>query len=198
MRRTTSSFALQRHAPEPVATDPVGALASRRVTDAMGNADPLKALVARARNLAPGDTDLTWTRLTPWRALLASALDQHPGTVLSASVHAAEDNAAGLLLAGWLRSRLHVDVEFAANTGPGITEVTLTMADGDIRLTRSDGKMATFSGPRTPPRSVALRRREVSALITEELRRLGTDAVFCAAMAELADMMDHSAASTGA
>lgn len=178
-------------APEPVASDPVGALASRRITDAMGRTDPLASLVERARHLAPGDTDLTWTRLTPWRAILASALDQHPGTVLSASVHAAEDNAAGLLLAAWLRSRLHVDVAFAANDGPGITEVTLTMADGDIRLARSDGRMATFTGPRTPPRRVALRRREISALITEELRRLDNDTIFCAAMAELAAVVDH-------
>ena len=66
-------------------------------------------------------------------------------------------------------------------------------ADGDIRLARSDGRMATFTGPRTPPRSVALRRRDISALITEELRRLDNDAIFCAAMAELAAVVDTRA-----
>ena len=49
-----------------------------------------------------------------------------------------------------------------------------------------DGKMAAFTGPRTPPRSVALRRREISALITEELRRLDTAHVFQQSMACLA------------
>ena len=44
-------------------------------------------------------------------------------------------------------------------------------------------KMATFTAPRTPPRSVALRRREVSALLSEELRRLDTDKVFLESMA---------------
>jgi hypothetical protein len=62
--------------------------------------------------------------------------------------------------------------------------VTLTTEDGDITLKRTDGKMATFTAPRTPPRSVALRRREVSALLTEELRRLDTDHVFLESMAE--------------
>lgn len=177
-------------APEPLAEDPIGSLASRRITDAMGYDDPLAALVERARNLAPGDTDLTWTRLTPWRALLAAALDQHPGEVTAAVVRAAENNAAGLLLAAWLRSRLGIDVAFEPNGGPGITEATLTTADGDIRLARGDGRMATFTGPRTPPRTVALRRRDISALITEELRRLDTDTIFQAAMAELASDMD--------
>lgn len=177
-------------APEQVAQSQIGTLATRRITDAMGYDDPLAALVRRARNLAPGDTDLTWTRLTPWRALLAAALDVHPGTVTAATVRAADNNAAGLLLAAWLRSRLGIGVAFEASPGPGITEVVLTNADGDIRLSRGDGKMATFTGPRTPPRTVALRRREISALITEELRRLDTDAVFRAAMAELASDLD--------
>ena len=39
---------------------------------------PLAALKARAEAYSPGDTDLSWTRLTPWRALLAAALDQYP------------------------------------------------------------------------------------------------------------------------
>lgn len=166
--------------------DAVGALASRRITDAMGADDPLAALVERAACLAPGDTDLTWTRLTPWRALLASALDQPRGTVESASVHAGTGNAAGLLLAAWLRSRLGTEVTFMPNAGPGITEVTLTTDEGEIQVARTDGKMATFAAPGSPTLAVALRRRDIAALITEELRVLEADHVFAASMAELA------------
>lgn len=173
-------------APEPVSDDAVGSLAQRRITDAMGAADPLARLLERAEGLAPGDTDLTWTRLTPWRALLAAALDTHQAPVTGARVEASADNAAGLLLAAWLGSRLGLDARFDTSSGPGITEVRLTTEDGDIVLSRADGKMATFTGPRTPPRSVALRRREISALITEELRRLDTDHVFQQSMACLA------------
>jgi len=173
-------------APEPVSEDAVGSLAKRRITDDMGSADPLARLLARAEGLAPGDTDLTWTRLTPWRALLAAALDTHQAPVTGATVEAAANNAAGLLLAAWLGSRLGLDADFVSSGGPGITAVRLATEDGDIVLARGDGKMATFTGPRTPPRSVALRRREISALITEELRRLDTDYVFQQSMACLA------------
>jgi len=31
-------------------------------------------------NYVPGDTDLAWTRLTPWRALLAAATTSLPET----------------------------------------------------------------------------------------------------------------------
>ena len=170
-------------APENASADRIGKLAGRRITDAMGTDDPLATLVARAGTVAPGDTDLTWTRLTPWRALLASALDNHQSPVVSGRVTAANNNAGGLLLAAWLRSRLGVPVDFEADGGPGVTGVTLTTEDGDITLKRPDGKMATFTAPRTPPRSVALRRREVSALLSEELRRLDTDKVFLESMA---------------
>ena len=36
-----------------------------------------KAIHTQCASYAPGNTDLAWTRLTPWRALLAAALDQH-------------------------------------------------------------------------------------------------------------------------
>lgn len=177
-------------APDPVATDPLGKLAGRRITDAMGCADPLHKLIERAHTMTRGDTDLTWTRITPWRAMLASALDVHQAPVRAASVHAPANNAAGLLLAAWLGSRLGLEVDVLASGGPGITEVVLVTDEGEIRLTRPDGKMATFTAPNSPPRSVALRRRDVSALITEELRRLDTDEVFWQSMQELARRFD--------
>ena len=37
-----------------------------------------KAIHTQCSSYAKGNTDLAWTRLTPWRALLAAALDQHP------------------------------------------------------------------------------------------------------------------------
>ena len=36
---------------------------------------PAGRAAPRAKDYAPGDTDLAWTRTTPWRALLASAFD---------------------------------------------------------------------------------------------------------------------------
>lgn len=168
--------------PEAPADDPIGGLAKWRITDAMGCADPLGSLITRAINLRPGDMDLTWTRLTAWRALLAAAVDQHSDPITHAVVHAEDNNAPGLLLAAWLRARLSVEVEFTHSGGPGITEVELHTSTGTIRVARDGGRMATFALPDRPVRSVALRRRTVSALLSEELRRLDNDVVFCSAM----------------
>ena len=68
-------------APNKRAGDELAQLAMRRLTDAAASARPLMALKARARDYTPGDTDLSWTRLTPWRALLAAALDQYPAKI---------------------------------------------------------------------------------------------------------------------
>ncbi|WP_232549369.1 glucose-6-phosphate dehydrogenase assembly protein OpcA [Propioniciclava soli] len=179
-------------APEAPAEDEIGKLAKRRITDAMGSADPLATLRARAASLRPGDIDMTWTRLTAWRALLAAALDQHTDTVTHACVEAAANNAGGLLLAGWLRSRLDAPVDFVVSEGPGVTAVTMATASGDVSVARTDGKMASFSLPDRPTRKVALRRREVSALLAEELRRLDNDPVFSAAMESLVTDFAHA------
>ena len=157
----------------------------RRITDAMGAAKPLQALEIRARNMTPGDTDLTWTRLTPWRALLTSALDQFPEEVSHVVVEADANNAAGMLLAAWLDDRLGCRVERRTSDGPGITKVTMTVTSGDISISRRDGKMASFSAPGTPSRTVALRRRDINTVITEELRRMDADDVLQAAMQRL-------------
>ena len=61
--------------PEKIAYDPLGVFAERRITDVLRSKDPKAALQVRADDFAPGDTDLAWTRLTPWRAALASAFD---------------------------------------------------------------------------------------------------------------------------
>ena len=178
--------------PESLADDPVGRLGKRRISDAMGARHPLAALKTRAANITPGDTDLTWTRLTPWRALLSAALDQYPEKVTGARVAAAHDNAAGLLLAAWLRSRLHCEVEFVVSEGPGITSVEMDTVGGVIRIARTDGMMASYETPRTPKRSVALRRRDINALITEELRRIDADDIFQESMRGLLRHFDQA------
>lgn len=158
--------------------DPLGALADRRITDAMGAPRPLQALETRAENHTPGDTDLTWTRLTPWRVLLAASLDQYPAPILHATVEASRDNPPADLLAAWLESRLHVEVQRLNSRGPGITAVRMTTPAGDIAITRTDGRLASYVVPGQPHRLVALRRRDVQQLLAEELRRMDADDIF--------------------
>lgn len=158
--------------------DAVGSLADRRITDALGDSDPVRALRIRAGHHHPGDTDLTWTRLTQWRALLAAALDQFPHRVTTAVVEAAADNASADLMVAWLASRLDLTVQRESSQGPGITRVVLHTEAGIIRVTRTDARHARFEVPGQPDREVALPRRVLSELVTEELRRMDPDEVF--------------------
>ena len=164
--------------PAKLGSDNLAQLAVRRLTDAAQAARPAAALKARAENYLPGDTDLSWTRLTPWRALLAASLDQYPSKIRSVLVEAERHNPSADLLAAWLHARLKVDVERRASSGPGITAVRMTTAAGDIAITRPDGLLASYTVPGQPERLVALKRRDISELITEELRRMDADQVF--------------------
>ncbi|HEY3867294.1 MAG TPA: glucose-6-phosphate dehydrogenase assembly protein OpcA [Actinocrinis sp.] len=164
--------------PDVPKADPLGALAQRRITDAAEYHKSMEKLRARAAAYVPGDTDLSWTRLTPWRSMLAAALDQFPRPVVGASISGEEGNPSVRVLAVWLRQRLGVPVERTADEGPGITGVHLTTVDGPIALTRPDGELATLSVPGQPDRPVALKRRENAELIAEELRRLDPDEVY--------------------
>src|SRR5262249_57426576 len=58
------------------AQDPMGALAQRRITDAAAADSPRDVLSLLAAGYQPGDTDMAWTRATPWRSLLAATMDQ--------------------------------------------------------------------------------------------------------------------------
>jgi glucose-6-phosphate dehydrogenase assembly protein OpcA len=158
--------------PGKPSADPMGALAQRRVTDAAAAGDPRECLRQLALGYAPGDTDLSWTRATPWRSLLAATLDQPFPEIQRGTVSAEEGSPTAELLTAWLASRLAVPVRREVSAGPGITEVSLTTADGEITVTRPDGR-------------VALRRRETPDLLAEELRRLDPDEVYAETLAAL-------------
>jgi glucose-6-phosphate dehydrogenase assembly protein OpcA len=160
------------------ADDHIGKHAQRRITDAAGSPDPISALKARSTGYRPGDTDLTWARLTPWRSVLASALDQDPTPITSVQIEAEPSNPSALLLQAWLRDSLEVDVSLADSDGPGITAVRMLTNLGDISISRADGVHAVLARPGAPDSPIALRRRDYAALVSEELRRLDPDEVY--------------------
>ncbi|MFF0164331.1 glucose-6-phosphate dehydrogenase assembly protein OpcA [Streptomyces prasinus] len=170
------------NAPLDPAGDPLGALAQRRVTDTYACEQPVRELTARADSYAPGDTDLSWTRITPWRSMLAAALDQVTCEVQGVEVEGEESNPSCELLAMWLADRLDVPVKRSLSSGPGLTAVRLTTDCGPIVLDRADGSLATLSIHGQPKRAVALKRRDTSELIAEELRRLDPDDTYASAL----------------
>ena len=169
--------------PKVPAEDALGRLGRRRVTDAAATRRASVDFTARAQGYEPGDTDFAWTRLTPWRALMAAALDQYPTKVTAAEVVSAKGNPSADLMAAWLQCRLGVPVEQRNSRGPGLTAVRLFTPAGPIALTRPDGAVATFSVPGQPDRPVALKRRTTSELLSEELRRLDPDEVYAKTLA---------------
>ncbi|MFF4029331.1 glucose-6-phosphate dehydrogenase assembly protein OpcA [Streptomyces sviceus] len=169
-------------APENPAKDPLGALAQRRITDLYAVENPLDVLAARVRSYAPGDTDLAWTRLTPWRSMLAAALDQARAEIISGAVEAEADNPAAELLARWLEARLKVKIDRVVSEGPVVTAVRLGTANGEVVIDRPEGPLATLSLPGQPSRTLALKVRSTSELIAEELRRLDADEMYAVAL----------------
>src|SRR5450755_2299466 len=172
-------------APEVPSQSPLGALAQRRVTDSAAG-DGVQGVLARlAESYKPGDTDFSWTRLTPWRTLLAATFDVPHPPVTRGEVLAERDNPSGDILAAWLSMRLGVPVRRAVSGGPGITDVRFDTANGKIAISRHDGRTATLSKTGEPDRRVALHRRDQSELLAEELRRLDPDDVYAESLAWL-------------
>ncbi|MCX5282585.1 MULTISPECIES: glucose-6-phosphate dehydrogenase assembly protein OpcA [unclassified Streptomyces] len=182
------------NAPLDPAKDPLGALAQRRVTDTYAAESPVRELNARADAYAPGDTDLSWTRITPWRSMLAAALDQVVCDVSAVEVEGEEFNPSCELLAMWLADRLDVPVKRSLSAGPGLTAVRMDTSCGPIVLDRADGSLATLSIEGQPDRAVALKRRETAELMAEELRRLDPDDTYASALRYGVDRLNAEAA----
>jgi glucose-6-phosphate dehydrogenase assembly protein OpcA len=180
--------------PDRIAHDPLGVFAERRITDCAQAADPPAALRHRAVDYAPGDTDLAWTRTTPWRGLMAAAFDALSTAPTGGVVAAERGNTSAALLAGWLQTRLGIEVRVEQSRGPGITEVAIDLAgsereDGSVgeperlSISRTDGRTAMLSVAGQRDRSLPLVRRDLGDLLAEELRRLDADQPYAEALA---------------
>src|SRR5882757_4658977 len=167
-------------APDEPAEHPLGKLAIRRLTDATNSADPLAAIKGRLQGYTAGDTDLAWSRITYWRALLASAIDQPPcEPIKSALVSGLKTEPALDILAGWLATRIDGPVQRAV----GDLKVELVRASETITLSRpQEGLTATLRRTARPDALVPLPRRETRECLAEDLRRLDADAIYFSAL----------------
>ncbi|MGO1052521.1 glucose-6-phosphate dehydrogenase assembly protein OpcA [Crossiella sp. CA198] len=185
-------------APAIPAQDPIGKLAQRRITDSAAERHPIKALEQRRKSYTAGDTDLAWTRLTTWRAVLAAALDLPPyEKVTAATVAGAGDSPSTELLAAWLAASLKIPVERAkSQDGQGICSVVLERRTGKVELVRPDGKVGALTQAGQPERRVALQRREVRDCLAEELRRLDPDEIYDVTLKGLSKVVKSAAKRT--
>ena len=128
----------------------------------------------------PGDTDLAWSRITYWRALLTSAIDLPPHEPIeSALVSGLRDEPALDVLAGWLASCIDGPVRREV----GDLKVELVRKSETIVLSRpQEGRTATLSRTAKPEALVPLARREAGECLAEDLRRLDADEIYHAAL----------------
>ena len=186
-------------APAFPAKDPIGALATRRIMDAANERNPTRALEHRRSTYTDGDTDLAWTRLTNWRAMLAAALDLPPyEKITGAAVTGESDSPSTDLLAGWLAVCLKIPVSrVKATAGEGIVRVVLERRSGNVELVRPDGRVGTLTQAGQPDRRVALHRRSVRDCLAEELRRLDPDEIYAETLKGLSKVVRGRVAAPG-
>ncbi len=163
----------------------LGRWSQRRITDLAEAEDPRALMHERAAHYVPGDTDLAWTRLTGWRSLLASAFDQRGSAPSGGAITAVAGSPSAELLALWLEHRLGITVERITSDGPGVTGVRLDFPDGQCEIARVDGRLATVRSPDHPERPIALARRPLADLISEELGRMDPDEIYAECLAML-------------
>lgn len=183
--------------PRNPAGDALGALASRRITDSFSDAAAgkgSKAIFRRRIGYTPGDSDLVWSRVTPWRGLLSSALDQRAGDEVTAVeiTGPAEDPAVDIA-AGWLADRLQVEVTRYAGKTPSVPldaegfptapveRVVLHCSGGDLLMEVVDHRSVRIVDGDTT-NLVTLHRRTLGECLAEELRHLEPDNAFGAAL----------------
>jgi glucose-6-phosphate dehydrogenase assembly protein OpcA len=167
-------------APASPAQDPLGQLAIRRITDATNGADPLACIKSRLKGYTAGDTDLAWSRITYWRALLASAIDQPPHEPISSALVSGLKGEPSLdVLAGWLATRIDGPVQRTV----GELKVELVRNTETVTLSRPQtGVTATLTRTARPDALIPLARREAKECLAEDLRRLDADEIYLSAL----------------
>ena len=181
--------------PVRIAYDPLGVFAERRITDVARAADSTQALTQRANDFAPGDTDLAWTRITPWRAALASAFDGARSTPSSAVVHGGAADPSALLMCGWLSSRLNLSVSVDGHDDEPISGIEIGFANGRSCKLVVEGSNLVLRREGQQDSYMPYVDRALGDLLAEELRRLDHDKVYAdslSAVTGVAGLEDRS------
>lgn len=160
--------------------DALGAMARSHITDALRSDNPEATVERLRRNWTPEDIDLSWTRLTVWRAMLASMLDQPPFLpITAAKISGPKGFLPMLLLRAWLSLKLEVPVEVEiVPDAPAVTGVYLTRSDGVLSLERPHDDQAVLSQPGQPSQPISVPVRSLEDCLSEELRSIDPDEVY--------------------
>jgi glucose-6-phosphate dehydrogenase assembly protein OpcA len=178
--------------PEVIAYDPLGVFADRRITNVIRDPDPAAALRHRATDYAPGDTDLTWTVITPWRAALAAAFDTVQVAASKVVVYGNAIDPSAQLLAGWLSACLELYVPVEQAEGKYISSVEIEFENGHRVSMRNEGYKLVMSRPNQLDSIAPFPSRSTGDLLAEELRRLDPDESYAEALGAVTGQTDLS------
>ena len=148
--------------------------------------DPSAALHQRAEDFAPGDTDLAWTRLTPWRVALASAFDgvrrkPHVGGRPRRAERAVRPAAVRLAGAPGWTSR----PRSTAGDDEPVSGVEISFADGKTTTATLEDTSLVLRREGQQDSFMPFGERPLGELLAEELRRLDHDHVYAEALSQI-------------
>ena len=181
--------------PDRIAYDPLGVVADRRITDTAQADQPVQALHVRADDYAPGDTDLSWTRVTPWRSVLAGAFDAGLAKATSAKIVSPDTDPCATLLGGWLRARLGVSASYEKGKSKLMEAVSVSLEDGStVEVIRDiDAGTCLLRRSGQMDQTLPMPRRPLGEELAEELRRLDADEPYASALGAATDTTNLSA-----
>lgn len=175
-------------APDRPADHPLGRLAQRRITNAErdGSEDILDRLRAA---YSPGDSDISWSRITAWRGIVASSLDQYPHEDVRAATLVGPPNDPSVdIAAGWLADRLGVEIirETCEPTDDPtlfpIRSLRFDRKSGPLQVEVLDHRTVRVVLPGRPESLVAMNVRTYAECLSEELRHLDPDLTYAQAL----------------
>lgn len=160
----------------------IGKIASRRITDSSCQSSPVEFLKRLAKNYAPGDGDMAWTRITIWRAQITALFEQHTDRKVSwIEVLGSRQSPSVYLLASWLEQNLGMKAKIVdtVDDAPieGIAGVRIGFLEGSLELLRSQD-VAEIRQIGAPDSSILLPQRSDQDCLIEDMRFLGEDVVY--------------------
>jgi glucose-6-phosphate dehydrogenase assembly protein OpcA len=184
---------------EPLVKD-CWSFATRVVVDSTGERSGLHSLPALlARQPTRSVTDLSWTKLTGWRELVARLFDPPKAARALARLdrieltHAGRSQAQARLLAAWVLSRTgrHPSVELTSEPrrdmrSGSLIGVRLTCGKEQYEVVRLGEGVAEVRSPHLEPQQARLWVPHLPALVAQELGIYERDAGFEAAVGQLA------------
>jgi glucose-6-phosphate dehydrogenase assembly protein OpcA len=173
---------------------------SRVVVDSTGERSGLHSLPGLlARKPSRSVTDLSWSKLTGWRELVARLFDPPKATRALTRLdriqltHAGRSQAQARLLAAWILSRTHRHPSVELTSEPrrdmrsgSLIGVVLTCGKERYEVVRRAEGVAELHSPYLDPQQARLWVPHLPALVADELGIYERDESFEAAVAQLA------------